>query len=111
METKENKHISKFSVVLIGSFIIFISLYITNISDINGYNNYKKMTLTKSSIRRFESDIKEGKDLSLDNYAVVNTKDYSNVVSNTGLELGKSFSKIFEGFISESIKAFMFLFG
>ena len=62
----------------------------------NGYYQtmaYKKMTLTEEAMRRFEQDIEEGKNISVNNYLVNDFKDYSNGVSNAGVKTGEMAEK------------------
>ncbi|MBQ2640086.1 MAG: hypothetical protein IJF92_04955 [Bacilli bacterium] len=77
-------------------FILFISLYIGQATGYYKYDN-KKNILTKAAIKRYEKDIKAGKQLDLKNY-LEEEKNYSNSFSKIGLKTSNfievSFNKI-----------------
>ena len=86
------KRILSFIFVLF--ILLFLSLYMGRYYT-SYYDNQK--TLTDDAIKRFEDDIKNGKDISLDNY-IVEEKNYNNSVSKMGLKVSnyieKGFGKI-----------------
>lgn len=59
-------------------FTCYIIVYIISISSYYDYQLQKKMILTNEQIKLFESDISQGKDVSLNDYVVSTEKDYSN---------------------------------
>ncbi len=98
-----------------GLFVIaFISFLISYIIEVSGYYEYNlqnRTILTSEAMKRFESDINEGKDVLLEDYVVSETKDYStsltrgtNRVSmgvNRALKKGiEGVFKIFGSFVS-----------
>ena len=69
----------------------------------NGYYEYelnKKTTLTKEAILKFEQDIKDGKEIDVNNYLIKENKDYNNKFSNFGRNLSNNIGKVF----SEGVK-------
>ena len=44
----------------------------------------KRTVLTQEAIDRFESDLKDGKDVNVDNYLEIKDKNYDNRVSESG---------------------------
>lgn len=96
METKK-KNI--FPIAMILFFIIFMALYFTEVTNIYQYRAHNKMLITKKAMERFESDIENGKDISIEDY-VTPIKDYTNSVS----KLGNKTSNIVEQFMSKGIK-------
>ena len=69
-------------------FLIFISLFIVNK---NGYyeTKIKKETiLTDQKIKEFENDIKEGKVVDINNYYVIDKKNYNNKFNKAGEKFG-----------------------
>lgn len=87
-------------VFLLSFFIIFLVMYF---SSSNGYYQYelnKKTNLTQEAIQRFEQDVKDGKEIDINNYLVNEKKDYSNNFSKMGLNLSNNIKKIF----SEGVK-------
>ena len=80
-----------FNFVFLTLFITYITLYLANI---NGYYNEKKLTtLTNEQIAKFEKDISEGNDLSINEYLKSNQKQYDNKASNLGYNFSKTISK------------------
>lgn len=87
-------------VFLLAFIIVFLVVYF---SSSNGYYQYelnKKTNLTQEAIQRFEQDVKDGKEIDINNYLVNEKKDYSNNFSNAGLKLSNNIKKIF----SEGVK-------
>lgn len=89
----KKKKKNPFIILLIILFGAYMSLYYLSINGYYDYKEYNKMVLTKEAMERFENDIKEGKDLSIDDY-IKEEKDYSNSVSKFGLKTGESIEKI-----------------
>lgn len=58
------------------------------------FNNSKKTTLTNDAIKKFEKDIKEGKQISAKNY-LEGEKEYNNKISTTSLKISKTIEKSF----------------
>ncbi len=83
-------------VILLGAYS---SVYILYKSGYYEYKEKTKMLLTEEAMTRFESDIKEGKDITLSDY-IDNTKnDYTNTVSKLGLNAGKKI----ESFVNDGL--------
>lgn len=83
--------------------VILFAFFAMFFSSSSGYYEYelnKKTNLTNDAIIKFEQDIKEGKEIDIDNYIVKENKDYSNSFSNAGLKLSNKIKKIF----SEGVK-------
>ncbi len=94
-----HKKIIKYSVILFFSFFFFLFNF--------GQYFFKsdltiKKELTEKEILKFEEDIKNGKDIDINNY-VVKKKNYSNkltsINSNISHFIEKSFRKLFKYFI------------
>lgn len=77
---KKNK-IFKFICSLI--ILIFLFSYFIEYSGYYEYNLQNKKNLTEEEIKRFENDIKEGKEIDLNSYLTENTIDYSNSLTRT----------------------------
>ena len=59
-------NILKFTFIIL--ILLFIGLYISQVTGYYEYTESKKTTLTKDAINRFEKDVKEGKEISAKNY-------------------------------------------
>lgn len=97
METKKKKNF--FPVIMLLFFIIFMALYFTQITDIYKYNQHNKMSITKEAMERFEKDVENGKDITIEDY-LDTVKDYSNGVSKFGYKT----SNLVEEFMLKGIK-------
>ncbi len=80
-------------IIVIVLFGCYMSLYYLSINGYYDYKEYNKMTLTKDAMKQFENDVKEGKNISINDY-ITEYKDYSNSVSNFGLKTGESIEKV-----------------
>ena len=58
------------------------------------------MLLTKESMKQFEEDVKNGKDVSLSDYTFVQNRDYSSKVG----DIGNKTSSIIESIMTKGIK-------
>lgn len=74
-------------------FLIYLALYISQSSGYYDYTTYQKMIMTSEAMERFESDLKDGKDVLMIDYMQVNTNDYSNDVSDGFLSVSKTIDK------------------
>lgn len=77
------KSIGKLFLILI--VLCFLALFTTQVSGYYEYNNSRETTLTNEAIKKFEEDIKEGKDITINNY--IKTNNYTNRTSKTALKL------------------------
>ena len=88
---KKNK-IFKFLIVLL--FIIYITIYISEKTGYYEYKNYQKTILTKEQIVKFEDDVKNGKNVKLNDYVVNTNKNYQTRLSKMGNGLSELISKM-----------------
>ena len=80
-------------------WFLFLSFLVLYFAQANGYYedlNNKKASLTEEKIKEFEKDVKNGKEIKVENYIVNIKKDYSNKVSDFGLFTSKAFAKYFK---------------
>ena len=78
--------------------LIFLFSYFIEHSGYYEYNLHNKKNLTEEDIKRFESDIKEGKNIDLNSYLSKENIDYSNsltrTTSNANLRLNEILKKL-----------------
>lgn len=90
--------ISKILLILICfSFIVSYIIYQT------GYYEYKlqnRTVLTKEQIEQFETDVNEGKDVTLNDYLIDNHIDYTNKLTNITVKVNNKVNK----YIKKSIE-------
>ncbi len=81
-------------IVLVSLVLLFIGLYISQISGYYEYTNSKKNVLTEEAIQRFEKDVKEGKNIEAKNY-LEEQKNYNNKASRLGIKVSNIIEKGF----------------
>lgn len=84
--------------ILIGLIILFLVLFLNK----NNMYYENNKVLTDEAIKRFEEDLKEGKELIPSNY-ITQEKNYENRASN----LGKKCSKIIENVVNKVLNKFL----
>ena len=88
-------------------FITFIGFTVLYFSQATGYYEYKihdKVTLTDEEIKKFEQDIKDGKDIDVEEYVKDDLPKYDNDLSNLGLNISKKLSKSITDLINQVFK-------
>ncbi len=88
--------------------ILFVALYLTQVTGYYEYSENKKTTLTEEGIKRFEKDVAEGKAIQAKNY-LPEEKNYGNKASQLGMKLSNliesGFNKMMNAFFKEVDKA------
>lgn len=87
-------------------FGIYMALYYMAETGYYDYKEYNKMIVTEEAMKKFESDVSEGKDVSIENY-ITPQKNYENKVSNLGLKASESIEK----FMTKGIGGFFKVLG
>lgn len=80
-------------------FVIFIIYLIVFLSSSMGYYDSKlreQTILTDEAIERFEMDVKEGKEIQMEDYVVTVNTDYSNKISKVGYNISNKTSSLVE---------------
>ena len=107
IKVQEKNTLLKIALLL---FIIFLILYICKETGFYEYKAHNKSVLTSESLKKFENDVNEGKDVSLKDYVVDEHIDYSNKVSNLGYNIGSTVEKFMNGGIKKTLKIISALF-
>lgn len=83
MENKKKKEniIVKIFYLLLISFIV---LYFSKSSGYYEYATHRQVSLNESQIEKFEKDVKDGKNVSIEEYVKSGEINYSNFASNIG---------------------------
>ena len=87
--------------------IIFISFFCTVILSMSGYYQttlQKKTILTNEAILSFENDIKEGKDIDVNNYIEQNQKNYDNAFTKGGRYISNKINNLISTGIEKTLK-------
>jgi len=95
----DNKKILKYIFI-----ILFSSFVICYVIEESGYYEYKlknKTVLTNESIAKFEKDLEEGKDVTLEDYLVETELDYTSALTRgtnkVSLKVNKILKRVVEG--------------
>ncbi len=102
MKHKKLNKIFKYSILI--SFVTFFALYLSQSTGYFEYRNSKKVALTNEQIEKFESDVKAGKNVDLEEYISVNNPDYQNAISKIGLSISSAAEKAIQKIINGSFK-------
>lgn len=96
------KYLLKLFIIII--FVSFLTLYFSKNSGYFEYEQYKRTSFTKEQIQKFEQDIKDGKSVDITDYMSNNDSDYSNKISNIGLNLSKGIEKTIKSGLNKAIE-------
>lgn len=91
-------------------FLLYISL---SIAIQTGYYEAKlseKTTITNEAMKRFEEDVRMGKDVEIEDYITDIHKDYSNQTTKAGVALSKTIENFMAKGINEIVNIFKVLF-
>ena len=84
-----------------GIILIFLFSYFIEYSGYYEYNLQSKKNLTEEQIKKFEDDVKNGKEIDLNSYLEKTTIDYSNSLtrstSQANLKLNEYLKKLLTG--------------
>lgn len=81
----------------------FMTLYLSSLTGYFEYENHKKTTLTQEQIYKYEEDIKNGKEIDLNEY-IQTEIDYSNKLSKLASNMSNIISQITKTSISKTFK-------
>ena len=87
------KHIARL-IFLILTFLFF-TLYFMQISGYSEYKKNKENLLNSEEIKKYEEDIKKGKDISIKKYLETDKEKYENNISKLGLGISYLIENIF----------------
>ena len=101
----KHKRLNKiFRYSLLVSFVTFFALYLSQSTGYFEYRNSKKVALTNEQIEKFEKDVKEGKNIDIENYIDSNNKSYQNSLSKAGLSISNVTEKAIQKIVGGSFK-------
>lgn len=92
-------------IVIFTLLILYTTLYVTQALGYYEYSNNKTNTLTNDAIKKFESDVKSGKNIKASDY-IKKENDYNNKLSKSGLLLSNFIENVFDeimGYIFKEI--------
>ena len=74
--------------------VVFLASYFTIQTGYYDYKIQKKTALTEEQIKKFEEDVKKGKEVDINDYIVNDKIDYSNSLTNSVYKVSVSTNKI-----------------
>lgn len=92
-------------IVIFTLLILYSTLYVTQALGYYEYSNSKTNALTNDAIKKFESDVKSGKNIKASDY-IKKENDYNNKLSKSGLALSNFIENVFDeimGYIFKEI--------
>lgn len=92
-ESKNKKRNKVFRWCLFFLFLIFLTLYFSQATGYYEYEQSKVTAFTEEQIKKFEQDVKDGKEIDINNYLENTNKDYQNSISRVTLNISEGISK------------------
>ncbi len=77
-------------------FAIFLTMFVSNKYGYYEYKKQEQVTLTAEQIKQFEEDVKNGKNIDLENYLEKTNKNYQTKFSQLGLNISNSIADTIE---------------
>ena len=85
-------------------FISFLVIYFSELTGYYEYQNHQKKDLTEEQIKKFEEDIKSGKEVDINEYIIVDTRKYDNKLSKLASKLSDGISDIVNNGVEYTFK-------
>jgi uncharacterized protein YwqG len=101
---KKNKKNKLFKFVFMIFFLSFVVIYFSELTGYYEYRNHQRTVLTEEQVRKFEEDVSNGVDVDLNQYLVVENKNYDNKLSKITSKLSDSISDIVESGVNQTFK-------
>lgn len=76
-----------FNMTVFCLFVTFLAIYGASVTGYYEYENQKEAQFTEESMRQFEKDLSEGKNVNLKDYLKTSTKNYDNKITDLGSTL------------------------
>lgn len=86
-----------FKIILIILALTFITLYFSQITGYYEYELHKQVSFTEEQIKQFEQDVKDGKNIDIEDYLKDYNKNYQNNVSKAGLYISEKMGTYVRG--------------
>ena len=85
-------------------FMSFLVIYFSELTGYYEYQNHLKASLTEEQIKKFEEDVKNGNEVDINEYLVVNNKKYNNNLSKLASKLSDRISKLVNSGVEYTFK-------
>lgn len=105
MDEKTKKILTKvFKKIFLVLLISFTAIYLSEAAGYSEYKQHNKKVMTEEKIKQFESDVKNGKNLNLNDYLVEDKKSYESKISKIGDYMSKEVEKHVVGGLNSMFK-------
>lgn len=96
MKPEDRKKLIKkwFKYLFFSLLVGFTAIYISQATGYYEYEQYRNAVLTKEKIAQFEADLKEGKNIDVNDYLTNDLPDYENKMSSLGLQISDGISSV-----------------
>lgn len=94
---KKAKYVFIFFITVL--FLLFIGLYLTQAFGYYEFDSGRKSALTESAIKRFEQDLKDGKEINVKDY-LEEEKNYNNSLSTASIKISNALERCFNLFMN-----------
>ena len=101
---KKSREYRIFRFIFMVLLISFMVVYFSELAGYYEYHNNKKAELTEEQIQKFEQDIKDGKEVDIQEYLVIDNKNYGNTLSKFASSLSKEISKFVQDGVENTFK-------
>lgn len=93
MKDKKLKwRVKVFRICLTITFVTFLTMYGANKYGYFEYRKNQQVVLTEEQIRKFEQDVRDGKEIDMETYLISTNKNYQTKLSKTGLSISNGIS-------------------
>ena len=94
MSDKQKEVLTKiFKKIFIFLLISFSAIYLSEATGYYEVANYKKRVMTEDNIKKFEQDLKDGKNIDVKDYVLDDQKNYSSKISKLGNSMSNQIEK------------------
>lgn len=83
-----------FRISFIILFAVYLTIYVSNKYGYYEYQKHEQVTLTQEQIKKFEQDVKAGKEIDIENYVGDVNKNYQTKLSQVGLNVSNGLANI-----------------
>lgn len=105
MSEKTEQILNKiFKKIFLFLLISFTALYISDAAGYSEFKQHNKKVMTEQQIKKFENDVKNGKNLNLNDYLVEDTKNYESKISKIGDSMSHEIEKYVVGGLNNTFK-------
>ena len=101
---KKNNKDKLYKFIFIVFFFSFLVVYLSELTGYYEYHNYKKTALTEEQIKKFENDVKNGNEVDINEYLVVDNKKYDNTLSKFASKLSDGISELVNNGVEYAFK-------